>query len=55
MARKAEKKRKKKPYEKPAIQTESVIESATLACGKCLPGGPVGSQMDACKQATRTS
>ncbi len=47
--------KKKKRYEPPAIETESVIETSTLACGKCVPGGPIGSGLPACQQAQSTS
>jgi len=31
----------KKKYEKPAIKSEKVFETAALACGKCV-AGPTG-------------
>lgn len=46
---------KKKPYESPAIESESVVETSTLACGKCLSGGPTGSGSQTCKQARKYS
>ena len=48
-------KKQKKPYEKPRIETEEVLESTTLACGKCESGGPRGSGSPSCKQARRLS
>ena len=45
----------RKPYEKPRIDTESTLETTTLACGKCVGSGPVGSGTPACKQAKRLS
>lgn len=30
--------KKKKKYEKPAMKTEKVFETAALACGKCNTG-----------------
>ena len=30
----------RKPYEKPKVTSEKVFETAALACGKCLSGGP---------------
>jgi len=30
--------KKKKTYEKPALKTEKVFETAALACGKCING-----------------
>jgi len=35
------KKNQKKPYKKPTIKSEKVIETAALACGKCTGGGPI--------------
>lgn len=35
------KKTVKKFYEKPAVKTEKVIETAALACGKCISGNPL--------------
>jgi hypothetical protein len=31
----------KKPYQKPKLKSEKVFETAALACGKCLAGGPI--------------
>lgn len=45
----------KKPYRKPSMKSESVLETSTLACGKCTTGGPTGSQTQACKQAKKLS
>lgn len=44
--------KKKKPYQKPAMKTEKVFETAALACGKCL-SGPI-SQL-ACKTLRKFS
>lgn len=30
--------KKRKKYEKPAVKTDKVFETAALACGKCLTG-----------------
>lgn len=46
---------KKKPYESPSIESESVVETSTLACGKCMSGGPTGSGSQSCKQARKYS
>jgi hypothetical protein len=32
----------KKPYKKPVIKSERIIETAALACGKCFAGGVIG-------------
>lgn len=42
----------KKKYEKPAMKTEKVFETAALACGKCITG-PI-SQL-ACKSLKKFS
>lgn len=44
---------KKKPYAPPRIRSEKVIETAALACGKCLTGGPIF--QSACKTRKKTS
>ncbi len=44
--------KRKKKYEKPAMKTERVFETAALACGKCITG-PI-SQL-ACKTLKKTS
>lgn len=44
--------KKKKTYEKPALRTEKVFETAALACGKCNTG-PI-SQL-ACKTLKKVS
>lgn len=44
----------KKPYEKPEIRSESTLETATLACGKCL-SGPTGVGTPACKAVKKSS
>lgn len=31
----------KKPYKPPQINTQKVIETAALACGKCIGGNPI--------------
>jgi hypothetical protein len=43
----------RKPYKKPVIKSERIIETAALACGKCLGNGPL-TQL-ACKSKSRTS
>lgn len=37
----------KKNYAKPAVKSEKIIESAALACGKCIGGNPIAQA--ACK------
>jgi hypothetical protein len=44
--------KKKKPYQKPAMKTEKVFETAALACGKCQTGAI--NQL-ACKTLKKTS
>lgn len=44
--------KKKKKYEKPAMKTEKIFETAALACGKCL-SGPI-SQL-ACRTLKKVS
>ena len=43
----------KKPYKKPVIRSERIIETAALACGKCLASGPL--YQAACQSKRRTS
>jgi len=43
----------KKPYQKPMIKSEKVIETAALACGKCTGGSPIS--QGACKSVKRIS
>ncbi len=45
----------KKQYESPDLVTESVLETSTLACGKCSGGGPTGSSTPACKSVRKLS
>jgi len=33
-----QKKKRKRPYEKPAISSEKIFETSALACGKCASG-----------------
>ncbi len=47
--------KKKKPYDPPSLKSDSVIESSTLACGKCFGSGPVGRATPQCKQFKRLS
>jgi hypothetical protein len=47
------KKIQRKPYKKPVIKSEKIIETAALACGKCLGGGPL--YQNACKSKSRFS
>jgi hypothetical protein len=46
-------KNEKKAYKKPVIKSEKIIETAALACGKCLSGGPIFQA--ACQAKSRTS
>jgi hypothetical protein len=46
-------KRIKKTYQKPSVESEKILETAALACGKCLAGGPIG--QTACKTRSRLS
>jgi hypothetical protein len=46
-------KKAKKPYSKPVIKSERIIETAALACGKCFAGGPLYQQ--ACQSKKRLS
>jgi hypothetical protein len=43
----------KKAYKKPSIKSEKIIETAALACGKCIAGNPIAQA--ACKVRIRTS
>ncbi|MCB4790945.1 MAG: hypothetical protein LHV68_03565 [Elusimicrobia bacterium] len=43
----------KKPYKKPNIVSEKIIETAALACGKCIAGNPTYSSN--CRNNIRTS
>jgi len=43
----------KKPYQKPKIISEKIIETAALSCGKCIAGNPISQA--ACKVRIRTS
>ena len=46
-------KKTKKPYRKPTIKSEKILETAALACGKCLAGGPIAQA--ACRSRIRLS
>ena len=50
----AEKKRKK-PYKKPKIKSEKILESAALACGKCVGTVPTGQGSPACRSLRKSS
>jgi hypothetical protein len=43
----------KKTYHKPTVKSEKIIETAALACGKCLGGNPISQA--ACKSRGRLS
>jgi len=45
--------KQKKAYKKPAIRSEKIIETAALACGKCVANGPLF--QGACQSKKRTS
>ncbi|MBN1621405.1 MAG: hypothetical protein JW871_02305 [Endomicrobiales bacterium] len=45
--------RARKPYKKPEIKSEKIIETAALACGKCIAGNPIF--MIACRFRIRLS
>ncbi len=45
----------RKPYESPEIRTEEVIETTTMACGKCEVGGPTGAATPACQSLVMVS
>jgi hypothetical protein len=47
------KKKKKKVYFAPSISTQKVIETAALACGKCIGGNPI--YQAACRAFTKIS
>jgi len=46
--------KKKKPYTKPAIESEKILESAALACGKCQ-SGPTGKGSPGCRSLRKFS
>jgi hypothetical protein len=46
-------KKQRKPYKKPDIKSEKVLETLALACGKCIAGGPIS--QGACIQRSRLS
>jgi len=46
-------KKAKKPYKKPFITSEKIIETAALACGKCIAGNPISQA--ACKSFKKFS
>ena len=48
-------KKKKKPYTKPALKSEKILESAALACGKCVGANPTGQGSPSCRQLRRFS
>lgn len=45
--------KKKKRYKKPKIFSEKILETAALACGKCIAGNPI--MQFACRMRPRTS
>ena len=47
--------KKKKPYVKPTIKSEKVLESAALACGKCMTTSPTGQGAPSCRSLRKTS
>lgn len=48
-------KKKKKPYKKPSIKSEKILESAALACGKCLTNSPTGVGSPSCRSLRKKS
>ncbi|MFH1369182.1 MAG: hypothetical protein ABII64_08660 [Elusimicrobiota bacterium] len=46
-------KKNKKPYVKPSVKSEKIIETAALACGKCIAGNPI--YQAACKSYKKFS
>ena len=46
-------KKSRKAYKKPKIKSEKIIETAALACGKCLAGNPISQA--ACRSNPRLS
>ena len=44
----------KKPYTQPSIESEKVLETSTLACGKCQTG-PTGAGSPPCKSVKKSS
>lgn len=45
--------KKRKRYEKPDLKEEKIIETAALACGKCVAANPISQA--ACKGRPRIS
>ena len=45
----------RKPYEKPSIQSEEILEGAALACGKCRLGNPTGAGSPSCRSLQKLS
>jgi hypothetical protein len=43
----------KKPYKKPTVTSQKILETAALSCGKCISGSPI-SQLG-CSAKKRTS
>ncbi|MFA6317939.1 MAG: hypothetical protein WC943_11010 [Elusimicrobiota bacterium] len=46
--------KRKKPYEKPRLDSEKIVETSTLACGKCTTG-PTGAGTAPCKAVRKSS
>ncbi|MBI5625138.1 MAG: hypothetical protein HY924_15280 [Elusimicrobia bacterium] len=46
--------KKKKPYAKPKLESEKIVETSTLACGKCT-SGPSGIGSPPCKSVRKNS
>jgi len=55
MSDKKTKRKVKKPYSKPKIESEKILESAALACGKCLSNSPTGQGSPGCRSLRRFS
>ena len=53
--KKDKKKDKKKAYKKPSIESEKILESAALACGKCVGHNPAGHGAPSCRALRRFS
>ena len=47
--------KKKKPYLKPDIKSEKILESAALACGKCSGRNPTGQGAPSCRSLRKLS
>ena len=47
--------RRKLKYEKPSFESEKVLESAALACGKCRTNNPTGAGAPNCRSLQKLS